>query len=143
MIVRIALPLMLIVSAPALAFQNGGAEDDGGSLAQSAQPQRKTSILVTYGDDACPESTDDEIVVCAQQPESERYRVPKALREEIKEAPVMGGSWSNAVEDYDDIARIGRPNSCSAVGSYGSSGCVSAALRRWHAERRELQKQPN
>lgn len=140
MIIRAALPLLLAFSLAA-PLHAAVAEDDGDSLAQTSQPPRKTSILLTYGDDMCPESSGDEIVVCAQQPESERYRVPKALREEIKEeSPAMGGSWANAVEGYEDIARIGRPNSCSAVGTNGATGCTSAALRQWHAERRNRQQ---
>ncbi len=107
-------------------------------LAQSAEPPQKMSILITFGDDPCPEAEGDEIVVCAQQPESERYRVPAPLREELKDdAPAGGGSWAAAVEGYDDIARITRPNSCSPVGSFGYTGCSAAALRQWHAERRQ------
>lgn len=107
------------------------------SLAQSAQPPQKTSVLYTFGDDPCPEPVGDEIIVCAQQPESERYRVPKELREELKEdVAVGGGSWASQVEGYDNIARATRPNSCSPVGSYGFTGCASAALRQWFEARR-------
>lgn len=134
MILRAAyLAPLLFLSAPVMASDLAG---DATSLAQRGEAPRKHSVLITYGDDACPESTDGEIIVCARQPESERYRVPKELREELKEQPVTGGSWANAVEDYDDIARIGRPNSCSAVGTNGATGCASAALRQWQAERR-------
>jgi len=126
------LPLLAAVAlaSPVLA-QNGE------SLAQSSQPPQRTSVLYTFGNDPCPEPQGDEIVVCAQQPESERYRVPKELREELKEdAPVGGGSWASAVEGYDNVARATRPNSCSPVGSYGFTGCASAALRQWFEARR-------
>ena len=126
------LPLLaaLAFAAPALA-QNDS------SLAQSSQPPQRTSVLYTYGDEPCPEPQGDEIVVCAQQPESDRYRVPKELREEIKEdVPAGGGSWASAVEGYDNVARASRPNSCSPVGSYGFTGCASAAMRQWFEERR-------
>ena len=125
------LPLFaaLVFAAPATA------QDE--SLAQSAQPPQKTSVLYTFGDDPCPEPVGDEIIVCAQQPESERYRVPKELREELKEdVAVGGGSWVSQVEGYDNIARATRPNSCSPVGSYGFTGCASAALREWFEARR-------
>ncbi len=36
--------------------------------------------MIVYGDDACPPSTDDTIVVCARKPEGERYRIPEVLR---------------------------------------------------------------
>jgi hypothetical protein len=123
-------PLLVAIAAP------GYAQDDG-SLAQSGQPPQRTSVLYTFGNDPCPEPQGDEIVVCAQQPESDRYRVPKELREELKEdVAVGGGSWASTVEGYDNIARATRPNSCSPVGTYGYTGCASAALRQWFEERR-------
>ena len=88
------LPLLaaLALAAPALA------QEDDGSLAQSSTPPERTSILYTYGDEPCPEAQEGEIVVCAQQPETERYRVPKELREELKEdVPAGGGSWASGV----------------------------------------------
>lgn len=120
----------LAVAAPARA-------QDDGSLAQSGSPPQRTSVLYTYGDEPCPEAQGDEIVVCAQQPETERYRVPKELREELKEdVPAGGGSWASAVEGYENVARATRPNSCSPVGSYGFTGCAAAALRQWFEARR-------
>jgi hypothetical protein len=124
------LPLLaaLAVTAPAPAQE---------SLAQSGSPPQRTSVLYTYGDEPCPEAQEGEIVVCAQQPETERYRVPKELREELKDdAPVGGGSWASAVEGYENVARATRPNSCSPVGSYGFTGCAAAALRQWFEARR-------
>ena len=124
------LPLLaaLAVTAPAPAQE---------SLAQSSSPPQRTSVLYTYGDEPCPEAQEGEIVVCAQQPETERYRVPKELREELKDdASVGGGSWASAVESYENVARATRPNSCSPVGSYGFTGCAAAALRQWFEARR-------
>lgn len=124
------LPLLaaLAITAPALAQE---------SLAQSGSPPQRTSVLYTYGDEPCPEAQEGEIVVCAQQPETERYRVPKELREELKEdEAVGGGSWASAVEGYENVARASRPNSCSPVGSYGFTGCAAAALRQWFEARR-------
>lgn len=128
---RLLLPLLaaLAFAAPAAAQ----VED----LAQSSQPPEKFSFLIAYGADECPEAEGDEIVVCAQEPEADRYRVPKELRKELREEDVGGGgSWASTVEAHDDIARLSRPNSCSAVGSYGFTGCTSAMLRQWFAERR-------
>jgi hypothetical protein len=133
----LALPLLLAALAPSMAL---AVPDDVSDLKAHGEAPRKHSLLLTYGEDACPESTDGTIVVCAQQPESERYRVPKDLREEMKEEVFSGGggSWGSKVEGYDDIARVTRPNGCSAVGTNGATGCASAALRQWHAERRAL-----
>ena len=127
---------LLLPLFAALVFASPATAQDE-SLAQSAQPPLRTSVLYTFGDDPCPEPVGDEIIVCAQQPESERYRVPKELREELKEdVAVGGGSWASQVEGYDNIARATRPNSCSPVGSYGFTGCASAALRQWFEARR-------
>ena len=130
---RPALFPLLLLAAIATPAQ---AQDDG--LAQAGSPPQRTSVLYTYGDEPCPEATGDEIVVCAQQPESERYRVPKELREELKEDEVAGGgSWASAVDSYTNgAAAASRPNSCSPVGSYGFTGCAAAALRQWFEARR-------
>ena len=127
-------PLLPLLAALAFAAPAAAQVED---LAQSSQPPEKFSFLIAYGNDECPEADGDEIVVCAQEPEADRYRVPKELRAELREEDVGGGgSWASTVEAHDDIARLGRPNSCSAVGSYGFTGCTSAMLRQWLAERR-------
>ncbi|MBO9695839.1 MAG: hypothetical protein J7499_06555 [Sphingopyxis sp.] len=127
------LPLLaaLALAAPA------HAQNDS-SLAQSSSPPQRTSVLYTYGNEPCPEPQGDEIVVCAQQPETERYRVPKELREEIREdVPAGGGSWASAVDGYTNgAAAASRPNSCSPIGSYGFTGCAAAAMREWFEARR-------
>ncbi|MBA3941153.1 MAG: hypothetical protein C0520_08085 [Sphingopyxis sp.] len=126
--------LLPLLAALALAAPAAAQDED---LGMTSAPPQKTSVLYTYGDEPCPEAVGDEIVVCAQQPESERYRVPKELREELKEdEAVGGGSWASAVEGYDNIARQTRPDSCSAVGSYGYTGCTALALRQWFEARR-------
>lgn len=126
--------LLSLFAALALSAPAAAQTDD---LGMSATPPQKTSILYTYGNEPCPEPVGDEIIVCAQQPESERYRVPKDLREELKEdEAVGGGSWASTVEGYDNIARQTRPNSCSPVGSYGYTGCAALALRQWFEARR-------
>ena len=48
--------------------------------APPALAQRNDKVLVIYGNDACPSSEGQEIVVCARKPESERYRIPSELR---------------------------------------------------------------
>ncbi len=126
------LPLVAMLAFAAPAF----AQDDD-NLAQSGSPPQRTSVLYTYGDEPCPEPQGDEIVVCAQQPETERYRVPRGLRGELKEdVPAVGGSWASAVEGDENVALSTRPNSCSPVGSYGFTGCAAAALRNWFEARR-------
>jgi len=110
--------------------------------AKSEEPNSTTdaverwSVLITYGEDDCPESTEGEIVVCARQPEAERYRIPKAVREKDKEDKAQYAmSWTAQFQNHEDDARLGRPNSCSAVGSNGFTGCQAAFLRDWFAQR--------
>lgn len=103
--------------------------------AQQSVPPERISFLVTFGEEKCPEAIGDEIVVCAAQPESDRYRIPKPLRED--EQVVVGGtSWTSAVESLDAYSRAVLPNSCSVNGSNGFTGCTQQALQKWFAERR-------
>ena len=114
-------PILLVTALPAAP-----------ALAQDP-PQRILNLTV-YGDDACPKGEGDEIVVCARKPESERYRIPKALREKPE---VAGGpGWGSQVANMEALSRQTIPGSCSAIGSYGFTGCSAARLQQWFAERR-------
>jgi len=106
------------------------------SLATKATPPERISFLVTFGEDKCPEAVGDEIVVCAPAPESDRYRIPKDLRDTEEDVVSGGSSWTSAVESLDGYSRAVLPNSCSVNGSNGFTGCTKAALDQWHAERR-------
>ncbi|PZU59618.1 MAG: hypothetical protein DI547_05780 [Sphingobium sp.] len=104
------------------------------SAPAKADPPKRITNLVVYGDDACPQGEDGEIVVCARKPESERYRIPKALREKPE---VAGGpGWGAQVANIEAASRQMIPNSCSVIGSYGQGGCVAAMLQQWFAEKR-------
>ena len=103
-------------------------------------PPARTSTLIVYGSDPCPAGDGDEIVVCAREPESERYRIPKKLRDK---APVESGarSWADRVAGVEEASRAQRPNSCSSVGASGQTGCTQAMLRQWFAERQQAKAQ--
>ncbi|MBB6124169.1 hypothetical protein FHS92_001898 [Sphingobium subterraneum] len=109
----------------------------GVALSQPAPPPQRIAALVVYGDDPCPKSEGDEIVVCARKPESERYRIPKPLRD--KPAPSGGPGWAGQVALMEDAGRAVQPGSCSVNGSYGFTGCTAAMLRQWFAEKRMRQ----
>lgn len=103
-----------------------------GMDADAAVPERE-STLVVYGDDACPQPAhENEAIVCARRPESERYRVPRRIRERQQ----TDTSWGSRVEGIEEASAPMRPNSCSVVGSFGQSGCTQAMIRQWYAERR-------
>lgn len=99
----------------------------------SEMPER-ISFLVAIGDEKCREPEGDEIVVCANVPENERYRIPFALRK--KEQVLTDRSWTSAVETLDTFAADLRPNSCSVNGTGGFTGCTQKMLQQWFAERR-------
>ena len=103
------------------------------SAALAFDPPSRQSTLVIYGNDPCPTSgADNEVVVCARRPEGERYRIPRRIRERQPTET----SWASRVEGLDEESRQMRPNSCSVVGSNGFTGCTSAMIRQWYAERR-------
>lgn len=126
------LTLALLVTGSLLTLSPVQAKDSNATTDDT----ERWSILVTYGEDSCPESTNGEIVVCARQPEAERYRIPKDVREKEKEEEAQYAmSWTAQFQNHEEEARLGRPNSCSAVGTNGFTGCQAAALRQWFAER--------
>lgn len=97
------------------------------------KPERITNLIV-YGDDPCPKGEGDEVVVCARRPESERYRIPKKLRE--KPAVSGGPGWGSQVATMEQVQRQTLPGSCNPIGSNGQSGCTAKMLEQWFAERR-------
>lgn len=97
-------------------------------------PPPRVSTLVVYGDDPCPRSKDDEIIVCARQPESDRYRIPKQFRNK-KRDDGAGQSWTERTRTLDMVSKKGLPNSCSPHGSGGQTGCMRQFLEAARAER--------
>ena len=100
----------------------------------AAEPEARLSTLVVYGDDPCPRSSSDEIVVCARQPESERYRIPTRLRGR-KEDAARDGSWAGTARVLEYVSRQGLPDSCSPIGSYGQTGCFRRFLEENRRDR--------
>ena len=124
------LPLMLGAVAIGLA---GLALPAAPALAQ----QPRVNEIIVYGTDPCPRSTDDEIVVCARKPESERFRIPEALRQ--------GGSlqsrqaWAARAKQFETVGRTGI-NSCSPVGPGGRTGCTEQLINQAFNDRGEQVK---
>ena len=99
-----------------------------------APPPARAQSVIVYGDEPCPKAEGDEIVVCSRRPETERFRIPKELREEGQ--PLAEQSLAARVETLDDLTRFARPNSCSVVGTGGQTGCLQQMLQNWRALRR-------
>jgi hypothetical protein len=101
---------LLIALAPAALPAQSSADRQRGQVRQ----------VIVYGDDPCPRGTGDEVIVCARRPEGERFRVPETLR-----TPADPRAPSNLQRDrqHREAAATG-PQSCSAVGPGGASGCL-------------------
>lgn len=89
------------------------------------------NMVIVYGEDECPQSSADQITVCARMDESERYRIPEQLRQSSDPENV---AWTSRVRTYETVGNFG-PLSCSAVGAGGELGCTAAAIEAAYAER--------
>ena len=102
--------------------------------AAPALAQQRTAELIVYGNDPCPRSTDDAIVVCARKPEAERYRIPEPYR------PIGSRqerqAWGARAQSIEMVGRTGI-NSCSPVGPGGHTGCLEQMIDQAKAEARE------
>lgn len=103
--------------------------------ASAAAAPRERNVEV-FGAEKCPVGTADEIVVCARRPESERYRIPTALREPAAADLVTA---TDRVHEMIDIGRTGT-DSCSAVGPGGFTGCFLKQVRHGQADRRAVRR---
>ena len=102
--------------------------------APAGAQQERIRRLVVYGGDPCPRAASgDEIVVCARRPETERYRIPKELRDQPSDDP-ENTSWAVRAEALEYVGRSGI-QSCSTVGPGGVSGCWNALVRAWRKDR--------
>ena len=115
-----ALALMLSAQAPA---QNAPATQPG---------DEKINQLIIYGDDKCPESKGDEIVVCARMGEADRYRIPSSLRDDPNDP--RNQAMSERIKSYEYVGASGTM-SCSASGAGGFTGCGLKEIDRAYAEK--------
>jgi len=104
------------------------------AAAQTTAEEVRIAEIIVYGDDPCPRSTDDEVVVCARKPESERYRIPERYRDS---GPVQSRqSWAARAQSFEYVGRTGIM-SCSAVGPAGYTGCLQNMIDRARSDARE------
>jgi hypothetical protein len=95
----------------------------------------KVKQVFVYGDDPCPPSSGEEIVVCARMPDNERYRIPKELRTDPNSAAVQ--SWANRARSIEYVGAEGI-NSCSPTGAGGFTGCFAQIAREAKEERQKM-----
>ena len=103
-------------------------------LESPAAAQNSVSEIIVFGTDPCPRSTDDQVVVCARKPESERYRIPEVLRS--TGSVQARQAWANKAKALETVGATGT-NSCSPVGPGGFTGCLTRVIREARTERRQ------
>jgi hypothetical protein len=129
----------LLLSASASAQQPGVPAPEAAAAAPSAAAdapagaEPRVNQLIVYGDDPCPQSTDEEIIVCAHLPEGDRYRIPPNLRDNPNDP--ANQSWANRAVELSYVGRTGT-DSCSTVGGGGFTGCLNQIFQQVRAERR-------
>ena len=100
---------------------------------EGPQPgDEKINQLIIYGDDPCPQSKGDEIVVCARLEEADRYRIPKELRSVSND--VRKEAWAQRAKSYEYVAATGI-GSCSTAGIGGFTGCGISDINAAYAEK--------
>jgi hypothetical protein len=127
----------MLMSAATVAFAAGYSALPAPAAAQ-AQPN--IAEIIVYGNDPCPRSTDDQVVVCARRPETERYRIPPNMRQ--SGTPQEMQSWAVRSKSLETAGATGI-NSCSPVGPAGYTGCLSKLIKEAHGERKQQADEEN
>lgn len=109
--------------AAALAAAAGAAAAHAQAEVENQDP--RIVQMIVYGDDPCPVSTGEEIIVCARRPEEDRYRIPEQLRD----APGTNVSWAVRARTLEMATDTGI-QSCSTVGPGGFTGCWAEMMRQ-------------
>ena len=125
--------LTILMGAAAVSLAGGYAV-----LPTPAAAQSNVAEIIVYGNDPCPRSTDDQVVVCARRPESERYRIPERYRP--SGPPQVSQSWASKSKVLETVGDTGT-NSCSPVGPGGYSGCLTKVIRQAREQRKQQAEQ--
>lgn len=125
--------LALFAAAALVALLPASAQQPGVAVPGAPAADPRVNQVIVYGDDACPPSTDEEIVVCVRMRDEERYRIPPNLRDNPN-APA-NQAWLNRAIELSYVGRTGT-DSCSTVGGGGFTGCMSQLINQARAERR-------
>ncbi len=99
-----------------------------------AQASSNVAEIIVYGNDPCPRSTDDQVVVCARRPEADRFRIPEKLRPSGTRQQT--DAWANRSKALETVGSTGI-NSCSPVGPAGYTGCLTRVIRDAREQNRQ------
>lgn len=94
--------------------------------------------VVVYGDDPCPRTVGDQIVVCTRKPETERYRLPKS--QQMQGTRQQRESWAQKSKPLITVGSTGT-GSCSAVGPGGYTGCLTKEIQQARQAAKEQAEQ--
>jgi hypothetical protein len=107
------------------------------ALAQISQDR----VVDVYGDEKCPSSGGQQIVVCRHHDIQEKYRIPKDLRDSEPE-PQAGGGNVGAMSAVATTGGTGvQVQSCNAIGAGVNAGCTKSQIDNWKAQQRAQKKQ--
>lgn len=108
--------------------------------AAPAPAQVRDRVVIIYGNDKCPASNGQEIVVCKRAPETERFRIPKDLRDAEPEPQAAGGNVG-ALSAVNTTGGTGvQVQSCNAIGAGVNGGCLTNEIDAWKAQQRAQKK---
>lgn len=107
-----------------------------GVTAAPADAQRRQRYIEVFGNDRCPEGSNDEIIVCGRKPESDRFRIPTELRDSSTADLV---TQESRVDQMVALGRTGT-NSCSAVGPGGFTGCFQQQVQANRDEKKAVRR---
>ena len=96
----------------------------------AAQANYNDKVLVIYGNDKCPAGN-----ICVTAPESERYRIPKTIRDNTPAAGTNNERWASRAASMDKVGMTG-PGTCTPSGGGDWTGCWKAQMDAARAERK-------
>ncbi len=104
-----------------------------------ARAQVQDQVVTVYGNDPCPSSNGQEIVVCRRAPDRERFRIPQALRDSEAAPQALGGTALAAVQTTGGTGA--QVQSCNAIGAGVNAGCLQKQTDAWKAQKRAEAKE--
>ena len=99
-----------------------------------ALAQVQDRVVTVYGNDPCPSSNGQEIVVCRRAPRNDQYCIPRDLRDSEAAPQALGGTAVAAVNTTGGTGV--QVQSCNAVGAGVNAGCFKKEADAWRAQKR-------